>query len=235
MLLVRRADDDAARQWLTRWQTHYPQAVPVELGLWERQHRNIWGNQLKRLADRLVFPVARIDATQIAQWRDALAAPADEQVLAVCANRLLSAHLGLGSDGTALVIAEDTVTLSGWDEAPVALHHAAIRFAALVAEAARRLAIARRMVDAERDAFAQHRPDVVLLDLAMPPHHHPQGGVALILAFATAPVVVMTGHADLALALQAVKAGAWDFLAKPVDPDILKVAVACAVERARSW
>lgn len=87
--------------------------------------------------------------------------------------------------------------------------------------------------DAARAAFLQHRPDVVLLDLAMPPHHDPQGGIALIPAFAPAPVVVMTGHADQALAMQAITAGAWDFLAKPVDPDMLKVVVARAVERAR--
>ncbi|NOW49002.1 two-component system NtrC family response regulator [Novosphingobium sp. SG751A] len=87
--------------------------------------------------------------------------------------------------------------------------------------------------DAARAAFAKAKPEVVLLDLAMPPHHDPQAGIALIPAFAPAPVVVMTGHADQALAMQAIEAGAWDFLAKPVDPDLLKVVVARAVERAR--
>lgn len=87
--------------------------------------------------------------------------------------------------------------------------------------------------DAARAAFAQQRPDVVLLDLAMPPHHDPQGGIALISTFAPAPVVVMTGHADQALAMRAIEAGAWDFLAKPVDPELLKIVVARAVERAR--
>ena len=87
--------------------------------------------------------------------------------------------------------------------------------------------------DAARAAFAKARPDVVLLDLAMPPHHDPQAGIALIACFAPAPVVVMTGHADQALALRAIEAGAWDFLAKPVDPDLLSVVVGRAVERAR--
>ena len=87
--------------------------------------------------------------------------------------------------------------------------------------------------DAARAVFARQRPDVVLLDLAMPPHHDPQAGIALISAFAPAPVVVMTGHADQTLAMQAIEAGAWDFLAKPVDPDLLRVVVARAVERAR--
>lgn len=87
--------------------------------------------------------------------------------------------------------------------------------------------------DAARAAFAAKPFDLVLLDLAMPPHHDPEAGLALIAAFAPAPVVVMTGHADHALALKAVEAGAWDFLAKPVDPDLLRVVVARALERAR--
>ncbi|QSR19026.1 sigma-54 dependent transcriptional regulator [Novosphingobium sp. KA1] len=87
--------------------------------------------------------------------------------------------------------------------------------------------------DAAHAAFARSPADVVLLDLAMPPHHAPEAGLALIPAFAPAPVVVMTGHADHALALKAIEAGAWDFLAKPVDPDMLQVVVARAVERAR--
>lgn len=87
--------------------------------------------------------------------------------------------------------------------------------------------------DAARAAFARAPADVVLLDLSMPPHHNPEAGLALIAAFAPAPVVVMTGHADHALALKAVEAGAWDFLAKPVNPEILQVVVARAIERAR--
>ncbi len=87
--------------------------------------------------------------------------------------------------------------------------------------------------DAARRLFAEAPADVVLLDLAMPPHHDPEVGLALIAAFAPAPVIVMTGHADHAMALKAVDAGAWDFLAKPVDPDLLRIVVARAAERAR--
>jgi len=87
--------------------------------------------------------------------------------------------------------------------------------------------------DAARAAFAEKPADLVLLDLAMPPHHDPEAGLALIPVFHPAPVVVMTGHADHALALKAVEAGAWDFLAKPVDPDMLRIVVGRAMERAR--
>lgn len=87
--------------------------------------------------------------------------------------------------------------------------------------------------DAAVAAFKAQPADLVLLDLAMPPHHDPAAGLALIPAFVPAAVVVMTGHADHALALKAVEAGAWDFLAKPVDPDLLRVVIARALERAR--
>lgn len=36
-------------------------------------------------------------------------------------------------------------------------------------------------------------------------------------------------HADHRLALKAVEGGAWEFLAKPVDPDLLRVVVARAL------
>lgn len=87
--------------------------------------------------------------------------------------------------------------------------------------------------DSARAAFAAKPADLVLLDLAMPPHHDPRAGLALIPAFSPAPVVVVTGHADHVMALEAIEAGAWDFLAKPVDPDLLRVVVARALERAR--
>lgn len=74
-----------------------------------------------------------------------------------------------------------------------------------------------------RTAFARRQPDLVLLDLVMPPERTPQAGLALIPEFAAVPVVVLTAHADHALAVQAVAAGAWDFLAKPVEPELLRI------------
>lgn len=58
-------------------------------------------------------------------------------------------------------------------------------------------------------------------------------GLELISGFAPAPVVVITGHADHALALKAVERGAWDFLGKPLDPDLLRVVVGRGLERGR--
>jgi two-component system NtrC family response regulator len=82
-------------------------------------------------------------------------------------------------------------------------------------------------------AFEADRPHVVLLDLAMPPSMDPQAGLALIPRLAPAVVVVLSGHGDRELNLRAVELGAWDFLTKPIDPDMLGFVVARALHKAR--
>jgi two-component system response regulator FixJ len=47
----------------------------------------------------------------------------------------------------------------------------------------------------------------------------------------TLPVIVMTGHGDIALAVEAMKAGAVDFLEKPFDDDVLIGAIKAALAR----
>ena len=81
--------------------------------------------------------------------------------------------------------------------------------------------------------FERCRPELVLLDLAMPPTMDPEAGLALIPRFATVPVVVLTGHGDHDLALRAIEAGAWDFLIKPMDPDMLRVVISRALRKSR--
>ncbi|WP_327194433.1 sigma-54-dependent transcriptional regulator [Novosphingobium organovorum] len=43
------------------------------------------------------------------------------------------------------------------------------------------------------------------------------------------PVVLMTGHGDIDMAVDLIKAGAWDFLTKPFDPDALIAAATRAL------
>ncbi len=47
------------------------------------------------------------------------------------------------------------------------------------------------------------------------------------------PVVIMTGHADVPMAIKALKAGASDFIEKPFKEDILLKAVQSAIETSR--
>jgi two-component system response regulator FixJ len=51
---------------------------------------------------------------------------------------------------------------------------------------------------------------------------------------ATMPVIIMTGHGDVGLAVSAMKAGAVDFLEKPFDDDVLISAIQAALERLRA-
>ena len=83
------------------------------------------------------------------------------------------------------------------------------------------------------ESFERQRPELVLLDLAMPPHRDPEIGLELIPRFAGVPVIVLTGHGEHDLALRATALGAWDFITKPIDPDMLRFVVARALRKAR--
>ena len=73
--------------------------------------------------------------------------------------------------------------------------------------------------------------DLVLLDLSLPPQFDPQFTLASIKAFGARPVIIITGHAERELALEAVAQGAWDFIAKPIDPHVLAVVVKRAIAK----
>lgn len=73
--------------------------------------------------------------------------------------------------------------------------------------------------------------DLILLDLSLPPHFDPQATLAALPQFIERPVIILTGHGERELALEALRQGAWDFLAKPIDPDMLAVVVKRALTK----
>ena len=70
------------------------------------------------------------------------------------------------------------------------------------------------------------QPDVVLLDIAMPGMNGLDTLARIISRRPRLPVVMITGYTDIALATEAVRRGAADYVHKPVDLDDLARAVA---------
>ncbi len=90
---------------------------------------------------------------------------------------------------------------------------------------------------ARREAAAMDR-GVVLLDLHLPPQpENPEAGLRLLAELARRPddltVVVLSGTGDPVAPKEALRTGAWDFLAKPVDTDFLLAVLRRAAERVR--
>ena len=75
------------------------------------------------------------------------------------------------------------------------------------------------------------RPGCVLLDVRMPGPSGLDLQAALQRQGVTLPVVFLTGYADVGSSVQAMKAGAVDFLSKPVDRETLLPALQRALAR----
>jgi DNA-binding response OmpR family regulator len=118
-----------------------------------------------------------------------------------------------------------------------------IRILVVDDEASSRLALVRLLerngytLDSAEDGFTalriadEHPPDLVITDLRMPGMH----GIELVSRLKERnrelPVIVVTSLGDVESAVAAMRAGAEEYLAKPIDADALEVGVERALER----
>jgi signal transduction histidine kinase len=81
------------------------------------------------------------------------------------------------------------------------------------------------------EAFARHQPAILLTDIKMPG----MDGIELLRAVKKrhpdTEVIMITGHGDVGLAIKSLKYEATDFITKPIDEEILDVALKRATER----
>lgn len=82
-------------------------------------------------------------------------------------------------------------------------------------------------------AISENSYSAVIADIKMPR----MNGIELFRHIqdidAELPVILITGHGDVEMAVSAIKKGAYDFLQKPVDEDILIASIERAVEKRR--
>ncbi len=83
------------------------------------------------------------------------------------------------------------------------------------------------------DIVKQFQPDVILLDIYLTTHNGIDILRSLKKKYTAIPVIMITGYADVKIAVTAIKAGAFDFLLKPIDLEQLKFVLEKAIENLR--
>jgi two-component system nitrogen regulation response regulator GlnG len=78
---------------------------------------------------------------------------------------------------------------------------------------------------------SRERPSVILMDLSMPRMSGMDALPEIKRLDADVPVIICTAHADLATAVRAMKLGAYDYLTKPFDVELLVLTLERALER----
>lgn len=77
------------------------------------------------------------------------------------------------------------------------------------------------------------KPDIVLTDLRLPDSDGLEVLKTVMVVSPQIPVVLMTGYADIRTAVQAMKLGAFDYVAKPVNPDEILLTIKRALNPSR--
>ncbi len=79
------------------------------------------------------------------------------------------------------------------------------------------------------ESCAKRPPSCIITDIRMPEMDGLEFQKKLAAMKSTVPVIVMTGHADVPLAVRAMKAGAVDFIEKPFADDLILGSIEAAM------
>ncbi len=85
------------------------------------------------------------------------------------------------------------------------------------------------------EAYQEDRPGCLLLDMSMPGMSGLEVQAALRARALAIPVVFLTGHGDVPLAVRSLQAGAVDFLEKPIQGALLLERVRRALRLDQDW
>ncbi len=83
--------------------------------------------------------------------------------------------------------------------------------------------------------YGENRPGCLLLDMAMPGMSGLEVQAALKARGCAIPILFLTGHGDIPMAVQAMQAGAVDFLEKPIRGAVLLERVQRALKLDQEW
>jgi FixJ family two-component response regulator len=93
-------------------------------------------------------------------------------------------------------------------------------------------------VFASAEEFLRHSrqllPGCLILDVSLPDLNGLEVQKLMSAGQTALPIVFITGHGDIPMTVEAMKAGAAEFLTKPFSPEALLAAVVSAVERSRA-
>ncbi len=91
-----------------------------------------------------------------------------------------------------------------------------------------------RTADSFLESYEAHSPECLVLDIRMPGMSGLELQRRLRAQGATLPIVFLTGHSDVAMAVQAMKEGALDYIEKPCHSQVLLDTIQLALERDRA-
>ncbi|MFZ0308498.1 MAG: response regulator [Candidatus Sulfotelmatobacter sp.] len=78
-----------------------------------------------------------------------------------------------------------------------------------------------------------HVPNCLVLDVSLPGLNGLELQRRIAVERTEMPIIFITGHGDVPMTVQAMKAGAVEFLTKPLNDDVLLTAIRAALERSR--